>query len=377
MYKGIVAYRYMDRDNIPKSKSWSSHYAYYQSHPAEGYLASDKLRKKLSPSEKYDLFIGSPWNVTHHLWSKGAEYLHQTGHDVPTWFGICHGWAASSHMGLPLPLKSVTVTGANGQVVTFSPSDLRGLRSFLWASSSPQAYYIGRRCKGGSSGLGSGPDGNTSCIDNNPMSWHLAVTHRMGRDGDSMVMDSANNAEVWNYAVDSYYFRYFNPKTLKTYRDWRDAVVRREEFPKDSFARLRTPQTIYIVGVAMDVFYPSAVEPRESTSEDRLYQNQSYVYDLELNDKFEIIGGEWHTNDHPDFLWTFAYGARALSKEDMTIADPAAWAEGTPLPADWATLAQKAAKRGELMGNIIEHLVAISQQAAAAEGGGEDEETEL
>jgi len=365
-YRGIVAYRYLDR-NVPDSTSWSDHHSYYISHPAESYLTSPEQTKKLSPAEKYDLLVGnSDWRLTRALWKKGADYLNQTGKNVPTWFGICHGWAAASHMLLPLPMAPVQMVGANGQTVNFTSTDVRALQSYLWAQTPPQASYIGTRCQGGSVPVGTGPGGDMACVNNNPMSWHLAVTHRIGRDGDSMVMDSSSNAEVWNYAVDSYYFRYFNPRTLKTFRDWKDALVARSEFPGDPFARLRGEKAVYIVGVVMDVFYPAAIEPRENSSEDRLYENNHYVYDLELDENYQIVGGEWNTPGRPDFIWTFAYGARALSPEDGAISDPGAWAQGAPLPANWAGLAQQSATRGDLMGHIVEHLVQASVLANAA-----------
>lgn len=45
----------------------------------------------------------------------------------------------------------------------------------------------------------------------------------------------------------------------------------------------------------------------DSKSDDKL-ETQIYNYDLELNQDGKIIGGEWHTDNHPDFIWTIRNG---------------------------------------------------------------------
>lgn len=370
-YKGTIAYRYMDKSNVPKSKAWTDHYNYYLANPSNQFLGSSSARRTLSPAEKYDLLVGSgDWALTKQMWKKGADYLKNNNSNVPTWFGMCHGWAAASHMFMPLPLAPVEAVGVNGDSIWFSPTDIRALQTFLWAGNLPKSTWIGSKCNYGS--LPTDP----ACLDNNPMSWHIALTHRIGRDGDSMVMDSSRGLEIWNYGVDSYYFRYFNPKTLKTFRHWKDAMVDANEFQNDSFKAKRASGTRYLVGVVMDVFFPSAIEPRENTSANRIYQSKNLVYDLEINESFNIIGGEWHTDDHPDFLWTFNYGVKAQTKEDALVADINAWGLDQPLPQEWASLANKASLHGDVMRAIVENLVNRSLAAAPVEDGSEDEEIE-
>ena len=43
---------------------------------------------------------------------------------------------------------------------------------------------------------------------------------------------------------------------------------------------------------------PSQVEFQESH-----FTNIEFEYDLELDSKNKIIGGEWYSDNHPDFLW--------------------------------------------------------------------------
>jgi len=370
-FRGILAYRYMNKSSMPSSKAWASYYSYFVANPPETVLNSQNNHKRLAPSEKYDRLIGgASWPLTHYLWRKGGDYF-DIYHQVPTWFGICHGWAAASHMKTPLPMSGVTLLSASGESIYFSPTDIRALNSYLWAESSPQAIYIGRKCKFGVDAT------DPACLDNNPMSWHLAVMHRVGRDGDSMVMDSSRNSEVWNYAIDSYYFRYFNVKTLKTYRSWQEAVIAMDDYRNDPFLSKRGPAARHLLGVIMDVFYPAAIEPRENVSGDRIYQYQSFVYDLELDAALNIVGGEWHTQQRPDFLWTFNYDAQALSPEDALVPPGVLWLPGTPLPAEWSAAALKAAPNGRVLGHIVETLTQLSLSTTGADDNEVDEETPL
>lgn len=355
-YRGIIAYRYLDKKNIPKTKNWSDHYAYYQSHPSEWMVAVGD-EKKLSPAEKYDLLVGnSDWTLTRIMWKRGEDYNNKYG-KVTSWFGICHGWAAATHMFQPLPLKPVTVTNIYGKQITFTSSDIRALQSYLWAENSPNSQLVGMRCNYSST---TGSD-KPACVDNNPMSWHLAVIHRVGRDGDSMVMDTSAYAEVWNFPVDSYVFQYFNPQSKTKSDSWEKSMLSVVQYPQDPFKKTRTPQTRYIVGVNMKVYHPSAIEPAEKTSTKTLYSTKNFVYDLELDQNFNIVGGEWHSKARPDFLWTYAYGAIAKTKEDGKISGT--WSVSQPLPLAWSDLARQASARGDVMRNIVDMLVKQSRES--------------
>ena len=69
-----------------------------------------------------------------------------------------------------------------------------------------------------------------------------------------------------------------------------------------------------------------------------------YYYDLELDAAGRIIGGEWYTPEHPDFLWTPPVGARAVSRyEGMATG---AWDTAQVLPVSWREAAVRAARDG-------------------------------
>ena len=54
-----------------------------------------------------------------------------------------------------------------------------------------------------------------------------------------------------------------------------------------------------------------AVENQPSTDENQVseFNSMELVYDLELDDDMNIVGGEWMENAHPDFLWVPQKGA--------------------------------------------------------------------
>jgi hypothetical protein len=359
-HKGMLAARYADK-GYPDSKNWDVNYSYYLANPSSYYVAVGRSNE-LSPAEKYDLLLeDDEWTLTRHMWNKGLDVKAMYGR-VPTWFGICHGWSAVTHMRVPEPGEPVTVTSVNGRhSIKFYPRDVKALLSYLWAESSPKSLFIGKRCKKGkperdSSGRILDPE----CLDNNPMTWHLAVLNRVGRDGDSVVMDSSMDGEVWNYAVDSYFFRYFNPRTLRPTKSWKEAVVPRAKFLGDPYKAHRDTRTTSIVGVVMDVYFPAATEPKISSRGGGtiIYKQKKFVYDLELDDNLNIIGGEWHSSDRPDFLWTFPYEAKAATTNDLNLTT--AWVNYTSLPAEWADAAKRASKYGKVLASIANELLARS-----------------
>src|SRR6185503_367905 len=102
----------------------------------------------------------------------------------------------------------------------------------------------------------------------------------------------------------------------------------------DPFQAHRGPKTRYIVGVMMDVFYPIATEPdTQHAASIILYDTETMIYDLELDQNMNVVGGEWHSPEHPDFIWTFPAGARALSSAEFGLGGT--WDGASVLSPDW------------------------------------------
>lgn len=284
----------------------------------------------LSPAEKYDLSVGDEsFTLTQNERSIGEHYQ-KNYNRVEPWMGICHGWAPASFMS-PRPLRSVEVTGSKGMPVTFHPHDIRALTSLAWANGEFETSFVGGRCD--SQNIETYPNGRLKgkeCFDVNPATFHFALGFFIGNLRKSFVMDKTFDYEVWNQPLRSYETIYFNPVTLKRSKDWYKVMVAYDNKSfkiKDRFRRkgMNTrggdegdKDIEYVVGAITTVEYIAESQPlhgKDTTAED-VVMKEIYTYDLELiqdpnvtrNQRktrrdFIVRGGEWHHNNHPDFLF--------------------------------------------------------------------------
>lgn len=301
-YKGGIAARYSDPSR-PNTNSWVSYHSHFLSRPPSAMVASGNI-SQLSPAEKYDLLIGdSSWALTRSMWEKGAKAMREWG-VVSTWTGICHGWAGAIHVGTPRPDKGVTVTDVhNRYTIHFYPFDIMALVSYHYSKMGTGDLFTGRRCRNPAPRREGDRIIDGSCFDANPMTWHLSVVNRLGGEGKPFVMDTSANTQVWNYAIDSYQMSYFNPLTLEHSAVIDDAMVAVENYPNDPYKKYRSPKARYIVGIEMDAFHPGAITPHSGLPVRQNLERKHFVYDLELDANRNIVGGEWHTDTAPDFLW--------------------------------------------------------------------------
>ena len=324
--KGGIAYRYNYKKMKikDKKKTWKELYDIFLNNPPES-LSSVK---KLSPAEKYDLLMADEnYTLTNAMWAQGEFYYNQSG-KVESWMGICNGWAQAAY-SYPRPEKSVTLVNKNGVKIKFLPSDIKALGSLLSANSKSNVRFVGNRCndKSPKKDKRSGRVLSPECFDTNPGTWHLATVHQIGVENRSFIMDNTYDYEVWNQPVYSYDYIYFNVKNflsdddsrgLESYLNWKKARVSAEEFEEfDIFrdVRQKKEETKYIVGVSMIVHYVVEVSPTSKTTsslQDDALSAVEYVYDLEVDKEGNILGGEWYSNMHPDFLWTVAKGSKPL-----------------------------------------------------------------
>jgi hypothetical protein len=120
-----------------------------------------------------------------------------SGYCIPTWWGICHGWAPYA-LSEPAAKKAVDKNG-----VTFYPGDIEGLMSLLYTRI--QTKFISQRCNKDEppkDSMGRLIDGE--CRDMNPGSWHVVVTNKMGLRKEGFVLDQTYDDEVWNQPAYSY-----------------------------------------------------------------------------------------------------------------------------------------------------------------------------
>ncbi|MBL7688336.1 MAG: hypothetical protein JNJ49_09895 [Bdellovibrionaceae bacterium] len=376
LYMGGLGARYADGHFLTKG-NWKGYYDFITSEDSSLKRIADNGDEldTLSPSEKYDLLIGdltANGSVYEHgyltpfMWNEGKAYWDDKG-EVEGWMGLCHGWAPAAYMA-PRPTKTVETVSADGRsTLKFYPSDIKGLTTYLWAKARTPSRFIGGRCNDKDAKVDeeSGRILDEKCFDTNPANWHTIIVNQIGVAKKSFVMDATYDYQVWNQPVYSYSYSYFNPKTGKAVGSLDEAKVELSDFRKDKFKKFRSRHAVAVVGIEMEVTY--VVETRASHAEydsaDRdAVSSVTYMYDIELDEDGNMIGGEWYHNAHPDFLWSPAAGARAESYGDsrVTATD---WDGTSPLPAFWKDIAvQTALRTGLPLASIVEGLTAASNR---------------
>jgi len=359
LYMGATAQRYAD-DRFPFSEDWGVNFKFFER------SRSSRNTDKLSPAEKYDLLVGDKSKTyTKSQWDEGRGYYESNDKKVETWMGLCHGWAPAAYM-LDRPQKSVTVTAADGRTeLTFRPSDIKALATSLWASARMPSRFIGGRCN--TKNPTQSPEGRVmdqDCFDNNPGAFHMTTVNQIGVAKRSFVVDVTFDEEVWNQPVYEYKYSYFNPKTLKATDNLKDASVNLKEFTNDKFKNFRNnPKAVTVVGVNMEFSY--IVENEPSTDDTDSPDNDSvtkvsYMYDLELDANGNIVGGEWYTNVHPDFMWTPAPKARAVTPGDRFATG--SWdALSSPLPGTYMSAARASSRQKLPLAKVVEALIEASK----------------
>ncbi|WP_051311585.1 ricin-type beta-trefoil lectin domain protein [Zooshikella ganghwensis] len=355
LYSGAAAWRYADSDLWRASPSnWKDYWDFsYVTKPVSSYYG--QARDNLSPAEKYDLLMGdSSFTLTTNAWNSGKGYYERSG-KVERWMGLCHGWAPAAYM-LPRPIKTLNVKDASGEDLTLYPSDIKALATLLWANARFDNRFIGSRCNIKNPERDSnGRIINNVCFDTNPGSWHISVVNQIGISGRSLIMDATYDYQVWNQPIQSYKVTYFNPQTNATYASAQAATIPLSSYTKDKFSNYRGNQSTHVVGVRMDVSYVVETNPTHRRTDSPQYDGitrVSYYYDLELNDQGKILGGEWYSNRHPDFLWTPTPNAMAQSWQNGS----GKWSVGQSVPEKWKNKAKQASRYGQPLTSVVNEL---------------------
>ena len=242
----------------------------------------------LSPAEKYDYITGdASFSVFEHVKRSMRRYTDGEG-KIPTWYGICDGWAAASFNELE-PKCAVDHT-IGDRTVNFTPSDIKALISYAYTKSRYKTNFMGSRCEEDTIIRENGRAVSSACRDTNPASFHLTVTDYIANRNESFVAEVTNSSEVWNHPVTEYNFKY--------------SALRKVPKNRRNRARFRNiaPGTKYLVNVDLYLTYATETAP-STTAVDLLENYANYTYTLELDKNYFIIGGEWTSKKHPDFLW--------------------------------------------------------------------------
>ncbi|CAH7284086.1 Peptidase [Vibrio chagasii] len=362
LYSGALAWRYADKEL--RANNWQDYFNFSHSQkPLEYYQGKD--RDDLSPAEKYDLLVGDEnFTLTQRSWESGKGYYESRGH-VERWMGLCHGWAPAAYM-LPRPKQSLIVPDANGEPLTFYPSDIKALGTLLWSEAPFSSRFIGGRCNIKDPERDeNGRVVDPNCVDTNPASWHLSIINQLGISKRSLIMDATYDYQVWNQPVVGYKVTYFNPQTNQTASQPAAVTIDLSDYRKDRFSSYRSSNAQSVVGVQMVVSYVVETSPTHRTSDSPRYDgitNVTYYYDLELDQNGNAIGGEWYQNRHPDFLWTPTPESIAKSYYD----GQGLWDITQPVPQSWQDNARRASRSTQPLTSVVEALFEASSGTQTA-----------
>jgi len=262
-----LQYRYL---TLPQTGSvarlWQSGWWW----PAKEWGTASTRFNRPSPMKKYDMVTGShayEWEV-----EDSKKYSHVS------WAGHCNGLSAARIM-TEEPTKSVRYEG-----VHFTVNDIKALLTESWQGS---GYVVGGRCDLKEITFDEyGRIVEDECRTVNPATFHLALTNYLGIFGKAIIVDVDTSSAVWNYVAAKY-------EIIKENWLTKDEAIQSVNLINTDNNYIFNPLAIDFVQIRVEVKYQS-------------FEDRTYDYLLELDQKGQIIGGEWlgpSKKKHPDFIW--------------------------------------------------------------------------
>lgn len=270
-YLGGIAHRWNDPDTADS-------FSYPLESKRENVVQLSKAAlKAMSPAEKYDLLMG---RLDYPLVN---EERSRTNADAPKWEGLCHGWApASLAFDEPHPVNARSKLGID---IPFGSSDIKALLTFA-QQMSHQARTLGERCNFDLSTDPAHKD-DPACRDTNAGSFHIVIANQIGLLQEGFVADVTRDLQVWNQPIYGFKSRLMSES--------------------DQVYAHAAPGTVKIATIQTEMLYlaelGAAWDPKPFDAFPSQGRTLEFQYNLELNDRGEIIGGEWLTKERPDFLW--------------------------------------------------------------------------
>ncbi len=229
----------------------------------------------LAPTEKYDLMMGR------YDYPLKEEAASSASKSAPDWAGICHGWApAAVFHNEPTPK---VMTNPDGIQIPFGSADIKALLSYFYAFyHEAGSDQIGLRCF-----FGSWLGGARGCSDDlNAGAFHIVIANKLGLQKEGFMMDVDRYRQVWNQPVVGY----------------KTTVLAFNLAPGSDAAK----STVREMRVATELFYIDESTPTWNVvhgTKDQVVAKRDLQYRLEINAEGKIIGGEWESDERPDFLW--------------------------------------------------------------------------
>lgn len=257
--------------------------------------------EKLSPAEKYDIFMGQySFPFTRKIRSKYK----------PTnawWEGICHGWAPAGV--LHSEPQRVNMVNRDGITVPFGSTDVKGLLSFYYSQAKPTGYVrVGARCKVPGKVPGEAyPEDRVRTMPQNPNAkncagvnagaLHVVLTNMVGLQDHGFVADVDRFADVWNQPVMGYEYSVLSVKPASS-AEARNGVTQIAHVKM----KMTYGEELSLLDDEEEAVSVVSMNPVTNT-EAQAYKSKNYEYTLELDANNNIVGGEWISETRPDFLW--------------------------------------------------------------------------
>lgn len=308
--------------------------------------------------------------------------LEKKNNRMAAWEGICNGWSTGAGL-VPRPRKTVSFDLPNGKKLNFYPADIKGLISLYYVNSviqdganldkslpveqrqgtvsaglrcnlkSAKEDIWGRKYDSENDPFNGGRDARCSGV--HPATWHMGLVNLIGKQDRSFVVERKVGVAVDNHPMYKYSMKYFNPnKDKNRYFEpgdadskltFEDVVVEINE--DDQFRQFRSKFAKYVVGVETEMTYLNYSRPdRKETDneEDDKEVDKKMYYDLELDQNYNIVGGQWRAtkvgqpteksrlyHNQPDFFWAITKDYRTTEYfDDKKSLEP--WKDMSKLP---------------------------------------------
>lgn len=230
----------------------------------------DKIAE-LAPSEKYDLLMGTYDYPLRKEVNRTAANI-----QAELWEGMINGWAVASLLHMEPQPK--TLTNPDGIQIPFGSEDIKGLLGYYYAYHHKQeaTSMIGKPCL------------QRGCIEDvTAASFHLALANTVGVKKKAFLMDLDRTRDIWSHPIVAYESEY------------RGNALLHDKVTPGTDAIIRIKTTVTYIDEALNMTWAPVIG-----TEHQLETKQVYQYWLHIDRDANIIGGEWKSNERPDYLWT-------------------------------------------------------------------------
>jgi hypothetical protein len=210
--------------------------------------------------------------------------------------------------------QPVLVKSVDGVEIPFGSSDIKGLLSLVQGNfNRAKSRMVGARCN---IAFEEHPEAasRSECRDLNAGAYHVILANLVGIHKKGFVVDITRDLQVWNQPVTAFQSQVLGEVSLSSTAS-RLAV-----------RSVRVETTMFYQAENIFPTWDATNGTAQSINVNRIYQ-----YNLELDGGGRVVGGEWVSDNRPDFLWV--QGLPAFSDYFASLAKVYRESlKGAPLP---------------------------------------------